>query len=152
MNRQSRRRNLLVHIDIPGTCRGQHLRGLHRDVSRHRMLVFAPSAMYLDHRDSPGVHFLLIDLDVVLMVRQTLSESADPHPPWSGLAQLILEIRTKTAHARAAAPALSTSSALVTIAAQKLFLLGLFVHIAESRNVNSVWPIAERHHVFMPGH
>src|SRR5690349_21913307 len=50
----------------------------------------------------------------------------------------------------ASRPAFATSSALVTVTADEVFLFGF--HVAETRDINAVRTIAERHFIFVPRH
>src|SRR5215467_1238461 len=84
------------------------------------------------------------------MVRQTLAEARERHAPWTGPAQHVLEVHPDAGHVDATGPAFPAASALIAVAALKILLLGF--HVAETRHVDAVGPVAKRHLVFVAGY
>src|SRR6267378_2705964 len=119
-------------------------------ISRHGPLVVAPGAINFYRRNAPGIQLVLLHFEVVVVIGEAFAETADAHAPLAGLLQRILEIRAEPAHVHSARPAFPASSALITVAAHKIFLLRF--HVAETRNINSIRTIAKRHLVFVTRH
>src|SRR4029077_18293791 len=82
----------------------------------------------------------------------TFAEPAKAHVPRAGFFQHLLEIHSEAAYVTSAAPAFAASPALIPVAANKFLLLGFLVDVAETRNVNAIRPVAERHFVFVARH
>ncbi len=100
--------------------------------------------------DPPGIELVFIYFDVVGVIRQTLAEASQAHAPRTGTLQRIFEIDADARHGCAAAPVFPASAALIAVSANEFLLLGF--HVAETRNVNSIRAVAERHFVFVPRH
>ena len=62
-------------LDVPGAGGLEHLRGGHRHVGNHRLLVFAPRHRDAQHGDAELVDDLGIERDEVVEPRQHLAES-----------------------------------------------------------------------------
>src|SRR5438309_7550742 len=96
-------------LDIVCAGDGQHLGGRNRHVFAQCILVFAPGAMNLERGNAPGVNFLLIEFDIVIAMRQTLSISKERKLPRARAAHRFLELWPESALCDAALPALSFS-------------------------------------------
>src|SRR5438046_8682566 len=105
--------------------------------------------MNLKCRDAPGIEFVLVNLNIVVVIWQTFAKTAKSHAPLARLAQRILEIDAETRGRHSALPTVSAAATLIAVAAQKILVLGL--HIPKTGNLNTVGTIAERHFVFMAG-
>src|SRR5690242_4859659 len=106
--------------------------------------------MYFQGGNSPGVELVFVNFNVIVVVRQALAETAHPHAPRARLLQRILKIRSESGHGHASRPALASSAALVTVAANEVFLFGFYV--AEARDVDSIGTVTKGHFIFVSGH
>ncbi len=61
----------------------------------------------------------------------------------------MFEIGAEAAHGEAALPAVTMAAALKAVAAQKSRMF--FGHVAETRHINSIRTVADRHFVFIAG-
>src|SRR6266404_1391893 len=127
MNGKTRRRDFMMDGNIFCAASGEHFRGLDGDVFGHGKFVFAPGAIDFQRRNAPGVDFFLVDLDVIVVIRQTFAKSANSHAPRSRHFQRILEINADADFVDAAGPAFAAPAALVTVAAHKIFLLRFYI-------------------------
>src|SRR6185503_21363156 len=59
----------------------QHFSRLVATVFKELLLVITVLRVNLQHRDSPGIHALAVDLDVVFFARQAFSPQAQSHMP-----------------------------------------------------------------------
>ena len=150
VNAETGPRNVLEHVDVSCAGGSEHFSGLNGDIAGHGVFVLAPVAVNLQRRNSPRVEFVLVHFDVIVVVRQAFAEAGKGHAPRAGLAQHVLEVHADAGHVGAARPAFAAAAALIAVAAQEILLLGF--HVAETRNVNSIGTIAERHFVFVAGH
>src|SRR3989475_8625280 len=139
-----------INADIGGAGGREHLRSLNGNVLRHDAFVLSPVAVNLESGNTPGVELILVDLNIIVVIRQAFAETAKSHAPLAGVAQRILEVHAKSGSRHSALPTVSATTALIAIAAEEISLLGF--HVAESRNVNTVGTIAKWHFVFMAGH
>src|SRR5439155_19370390 len=105
--------------------------------------------MNLKCRDAPGIEFVLVNLNIVVVIWQTFAKTAKSHAPLARLAQRILEIDAETRGRHSALPTVSAAATLIAVAAQKILVLGL--HSPKTGNINTVGTIAERSFVFMYG-
>src|SRR5690348_2089618 len=105
--------------------------------------------MNLERGNSPGIDLFLVEFDVIVVVRQALSESTKAEAPRPGLAQRFLEICSETRLHDPAVPSLAVGAALKPIPAQEVRVLRL--HIAEARHVGSIWASAEFEAIFVAG-
>src|SRR6516162_1023690 len=144
------RTNSLKDLDVPGAGSREHFPGLDGDVLGHGQFILAPSTVNLEGGNAPGVGFFLVDIHVIVVIRQALAKTTHSQAPLAGLFERVFEIRAKSYLVQAAPPAFAVAAALVAIAADEILLL--FFHVAETRNVKAVRAIAKRHLVFMPGH
>src|SRR3982074_396919 len=138
MNRKARW--IVVHegLDVACSRRGKHLRSGNRHVFPDRVLVLAKGAMNLQHRNSPRVHFLFVELGVVVVIRQALAVALKGEPPRSRTAHRLLKLRAECRLRSAALPPFAISAALKAISPQDFGLLGL--HVSKARKVNPVAP------------
>src|SRR5262252_8295634 len=123
MYAQAWRRHCGEHVDFARSGSGKNFGGLHGNVAGHFLFVFFPLAADGERRNPPCVEFVFVDFDEVRVIRQALAEAAKAHAPWAGLFKHIFEIHAEAAHVPAAAPAVSTASALVAVSADKFLLL-----------------------------
>src|SRR6266702_2798827 len=106
--------------------------------------------MNLEGGNAPSIESFLVDFHVIVVIRQALAKTTHAQAPFAGASKGVFEIHAKTYLVEAAPPAFAASAALVAIAADKILVL--FIHVAETRNVEAVRAIAKGHLVFVPGH
>src|SRR6476620_10651639 len=148
MNREPGSVVLDKGLNVLSACRGKHLRGGDRHILQQGPFILAPHTADLDRGNSPGINFSFVDSDRVVVVGQALSEPVEPHVPWPGTAQGVLEIRSEAAHINSAVPLGTAGAALKTVPSQKLRML--FLHIAETWNVSSVGAVSQGDVIFVP--
>src|SRR5205085_2929452 len=106
-------------------------------------LVLAPGAVHAQQGDPPLVRARGVEIDVVLVPRQTLAVSLQRHLPRPGLPQLPFQLRPYSRERGAAHPAVASRSALDPISPEETDLrLPTPSHIAEARDVRPGRPPA----------
>src|SRR5262249_16325367 len=110
----------------------------------------APTAVNLKHGNTPGVKLILVHLYIIIVIGKAFTESAHAQAPLAWALQSVLEVRADADLVETARPAFARAATLVAVAADKVRVLGL--NVAETRNVEAVKAIAERHFVFVAGH
>src|SRR5207245_1228395 len=150
MDGEARRSDFLRDVDVSRAGSGKHFGGLHSDVFGHGTLVLAPVTVNLERGNAPGVGFLLVDFDVIVVIGKALTESAHAQTPLSGHFEGVLEIRANTDSVEATGPTFAAAAALVAVAAEEILLLRF--HVAEARDVDAIGTIAEWHFVLVAGH
>src|SRR6266704_3144283 len=134
-------------IASPG---GEHFRALNGDVPGHGALVFTPITVNFQRGNIPGIELTLVDFDIVAVIWQAFAKAAYSHAPGAGHLQSVLEFRAEAGHPHAAGPAVAATAALIAVAAKEVFVFGF--DVAETRDVNTIGAVAERHFVLMAGH
>src|SRR5579871_1467433 len=147
MNREAGWIFLRSRFDISCSDGREHLCGSDRHIFSHGLFVFVPGATYLERRNTPSVEFCFVQLDVILVVGQALAESIKAESPRAGPAHRFLEVGAERHHLDTTFPSLAKRSALISIAAQELGMLRLYV--AEARDVDAVWPTTDFNFVFV---
>src|SRR6185312_14418515 len=134
-------------LDIFAARSLQHLGFRYLHSLHHRHFVLSPLMTDVHGRDTPRIDLVLVQLHVVLVIRQALAKAAKGKAPGSGTTKLMLELDAKAGHLASAHPVCARTAALEAIAAHKI-RKGI-MHVAEARDINAVGTVADLHAIFV---
>src|SRR5258708_21072163 len=149
MNGEAGRIVLDEGLNVLSARCGQHFRSGNRHVLSKGALVVTPSSVDFQHGDAPCVHFLLLDLDEIIVIRQALAKTVKTHHPRTGAADRALEFRAKAGDVGPTSPILSRCASLKSIPTQEIRLL--LLHVAETRDIDAIGAITQGHAVLVAG-
>ncbi len=128
----------------------QHVAGFQYHIAPHLFFVVFNFSIHGKDRQAPFVFFVLIQGNLIVVIRQRFAKAGNAYAPLAGLRKLIFKLTANLQLGYRAAPALSAGASLVAEAAQVIALI--IKQVGEAYNVYPVGPAAIHIFVFVPFH